>query len=279
MIVWLASYPKSGNTWIRIFLSTLLYSNKKTKVDINKEHLKQFPLKKHFKGLVDNFLELDEIAKNSIAAQEIINLEDGIKFYKTHSANWKNFEKNYYFTNSANSLGAIHIVRDPRNIISSILDYYNKNNYEDAFNFLVDRGKVIGGTKYDNGIPTILLSWADHYNSWKVFKKNYYLIKYENLISNPHEEFLKFTDYLTLIGGYKFDKKQILEVVDNCHFEKFSKQEENDGYIDQTIKNRDLKKKFFNLGPKNDWKKTLNSEITSKIERQFEKEMQEIGYL
>ena len=80
MIVWLASYPKSGNTWVRIFLSTLLYSNNKTKVDINKEHLKQFPLKKHFKGLVNNFLELDEVAKYSIAAQEIINLKDGIKF-------------------------------------------------------------------------------------------------------------------------------------------------------------------------------------------------------
>lgn len=279
MIVWLASYPKSGNTWIRIFLSTLLYSKEKRRVDINKEHLKQFPLKRHFDGLIDNFLELDEIAKNSIAAQEIINLEDGIKFYKTHSANWKNFEKNYYFTNSANSLGAIHIVRDPRNIISSILDYYNKKNYDDAFNFLIDRGKVIGGTKYDNGIPTILLSWADHYNSWKVFEKNYYLIKYENLISNPHEEFLKLTDYLTSIGNYKFDKNQILEIVDNCHFEKFSKQEEDQGYIDQTIQNRNLKKKFFNLGPKNDWKKSLTLEIASKIEKQFEKEMREIGYL
>ena len=279
MIVWLASYPKSGNTWIRIFLSTLLYSKEKRRVDINKEHLKQFPLKRHFDGLIDNFLELDEIAKNSIAAQEIINLENGIKFYKTHSANWKNFEKNYYFTNSANSLGAIHIVRDPRNIISSILDYYNKKNYDDAFNFLIDRGKVIGGTKYDNGIPTILLSWADHYNSWKVFEKNYYLIKYENLISNPHEEFLKLTDYLTSIGNYKFDKNQILEIVDNCHFEKFSKQEEDQGYIDQTIQNRNLKKKFFNLGPKNDWKKSLTLEIASKIEKQFEKEMREIGYL
>lgn len=279
MIVWLASYPKSGNTWIRIFLSTLLYSNNKTKVDINKEHLKQFPLKKHFKGLVNNFLELDEVAKYSIAAQEIINLKDGIKFYKTHSANWKNFEKNYYFTNSINSLGAIHIVRDPRNIISSILDYYNKKNYDDAFNFLIDRGKVLGGTKYDNGIPTILLSWADHYNSWKVFKKNYLLIKYENLILNPQEEFFKLTDYLTSIGHYKFDNKQILEIIDNCHFEKFSKQEENEGYIDQTVENRDLKKKFFNLGPKNDWKKNLTSEITSKIEKQFEKEMREIGYL
>ena len=87
MIVWLASYPKSGNTWVRIFISTLLYSSEKTKVDINKKHLKQFPNKSNFKNLTNNFLNLDEIAKNYVPAQDIINLEKGIKFYKTHSAN------------------------------------------------------------------------------------------------------------------------------------------------------------------------------------------------
>lgn len=279
MIVWLASYPKSGNTWVRIFLSTLLYSNEKPKVDINKEHLRQFPLRTHFQGLMNNFSDLDEVAKNTISAQEIINLEEGIKFYKTHSSNWKNSQKNYYFTNPMNSLGVIHIVRDPRNVITSILDYYNKNNYEDALNFLIDRVKTIGGTDFNNGIPTLLLSWADHYNSWKNFKKNYFLIKYENLISNPQEEFLKFTDYLSLIGGYKFDKKEILEIVDNCQFEKFSRQEKDKGFIDQSVDNRKLKKIFFKLGPQNNWKKTLPQDISSKIEEKFEKEMKEIGYL
>ena len=76
MIVWLASYPKSGNTWIRIFLSTLLYSSEKPKVDINKQHLKQFPNRSNFKSLTNNFLDLDEIAKNSVLAQDIINLEN-----------------------------------------------------------------------------------------------------------------------------------------------------------------------------------------------------------
>ena len=55
MIVWLASYPKSGNTWVRIFLSTLLYSNKKPEVDINEKHLKQFPTMKDFGKLTNDF--------------------------------------------------------------------------------------------------------------------------------------------------------------------------------------------------------------------------------
>lgn len=279
MIVWLASYPKSGNTWVRIFISTLLYSSEKTKVDINKQHLKQFPNRSNFKNLTNNFLNLDELSKNYISAQDIINLEKGIKFYKTHSANWKNFDKNYYFTNYENSLGVIHIVRDPRNVITSILDYYNKENYQEALNFLIDRGKVVGGTKHESGVPTILLSWADHYNSWKVFKKNYLLVKYENLLTDPVNEFLKITDFLGSIVKFKFEEKEILELIENCKFEKFSNQEDNYGFIDNSSTNKSLRKKFFKLGPNNNWEKLLDSQIRVKIEKTFENEMKELQYL
>ena len=279
MIVWLASYPKSGNTWVRIFISTLLYSSEKTKVDINKQHLKQFPNRSNFKNLTNNFLDLDELSKNYISAQDIINLEKGIKFYKTHSANWKNFEKNYYFTNYENSLGVIHIVRDPRNVITSILDYYNKENYQEALNFLIDRGKVVGGTKHESGVPTILLSWADHYNSWKVFKKNYLLVKYENLLTDPVNEFLKITDFLGSIVKFKFEEKEILELIENCKFEKFSNQEDNHGFIDNSSTNKSLRRKFFKLGPNNNWEKLLDSQIRVKIEKTFENEMKELQYL
>ena len=279
MIVWLASYPKSGNTWVRIFLSTLLYSDKKPEVDINEKHLKQFPTKKSFQGLTNNFLNLDEIAKNSIAAQEMINIESGIKFYKTHSANWKNIEKNYYFTNYENSLGVIHIVRDPRNVISSVLNYYNKENYQDALDFITNRGKIITSTKAGSEIQEIILSWADHYNSWKLFRKNYLLIRYEDLLSNPVKEFLKITNFLTSIGNLKFDENEILQIIENCKFEKFSKQEEEKGFADNPVTNKKQNKKFFKLGPKNDWKNLLQPEIQFKIEKTFENEMKELGYL
>ena len=80
MIVWLASYPKSGNTWIRIFLSTLLYSPAKPKVDINKTYIKQFPIRSDFNNLTNKLMDLDEFAKNCIPAQKKLNQDNKIKF-------------------------------------------------------------------------------------------------------------------------------------------------------------------------------------------------------
>ena len=279
MIVWLASYPKSGNTWIRIFLSTLLYSPDKPKVNINKTYIKQFPIRSDFNNLTNNLMDLDEFAKNCIPSQERINQDMKIKFLKTHNAYWQNYEKNYFFTNEKNTLGVIYIVRDPRNVITSVMDYFNKDNYKETLEFLTDNYKVVGGTKFEAGVPTILLSWANHYNSWKNFKKNYLIIKYENLINKPQEEFLKITSYLSSIASFKFNEKEILEIVENCKFENFSNQEKNQGFIDNSATNKNFKKKFFRLGPKNNWEDLLDSEIKSKIETHFRKEMIELGYL
>ena len=279
MIVWLASYPKSGNTWIRIFLSTLLYSPAKPKVDINKTYIKQFPIRSDFNNLTNNLMDLDEFAKNCIPAQKKINQDNKIKFLKTHNAYWQNYEKNFFFTDEQNSLGAIHIVRDPRNVITSVMDYFNKDNYNETLEFLTDNYKVVGGTNFESGVPTILLSWANHYNSWKNFRKNYLLIKYENLINKPQEEFLKITNYLSKIGNFKFNKKEVLEIVENCKFENFSNQEKNEGFIDNSATNKNFKKKYFRMGPKNNWEDLVNSEIISKIETHFKKEMIELNYL
>tara|TARA_B100001057_G_scaffold157166_1_gene157722 strand:+ start:411 stop:1250 length:840 start_codon:yes stop_codon:yes gene_type:complete len=279
MIVWLASYPKSGNTWIRIFLSTLLYSPAKPKVDINKTYIKQFPIRSDFNNLTNKLMDLDEFAKNCIPAQKKLNQDNKIKFLKTHNAYWQNYEKNFFFTDEQNSLGAIHIVRDPRNVITSVMDYFNKDNYNETLEFLTDNYKVVGGTNFESGVPTILLSWANHYNSWKNFKKNYLLIKYENLINKPQEEFLKITNYLSKIGNFKFNEKEVLEIVENCKFENFSNQEKNEGFIDNSATNKNFKKKFFRMGPKNNWEDLVNSEIISKIETHFKKEMIELNYL
>ena len=279
MIIWLASYPKSGNTWIRIFLSTLLYSSEKPKVNINNNHIKQFPTRGDFDDLTDNVMDMDEFAKNCILAQQRINLDNRIKILKTHNAYWQNYEKNYFFTDKENTLGVIYIVRDPRNVITSIMDYFNKKSYRETLEFLIDNYKVIGGTKFESGIPTILFSWANHYNSWKQFKKNYLLIKYEDLLDKPQEEFLKISNYLNTIGNFKFNEKDILEIAENCKFENFRNQEKTKGFIDNSATNKNFKKNFFRLGPKNNWKDLLDTDIKLKIEEQFKKEMLELGYI
>ena len=144
MIIWLASYPKSGNTWVRLFLDNLF--SKKKKFDINDNRIiEQFPLRKHFQDLTKNINDQDEFAKNCIFAQEKINLDGKIKFFKTHNAfwNWKN--GTYHFTNENNTLGTIHIVRDPRNVITSILNYYHRKDYAHALEFMKEN-KILGGS-------------------------------------------------------------------------------------------------------------------------------------
>ena len=176
-------------------------------------------------------------------------------------------------------MGTIYIVRDPRNVITSVLNYFQKSNYQDALDFMVDSKKILGGSNNEFGVPTIISSWSNHYNSWKKFKKNYLLIKYENLLENPKNEFYKITDYLKFRGNFKFDENAIDEIIYNCNFDKLTKQEEDNGYIGNTQQNKKLNQKFFNLGPKNDWKNILDKEISEKLENIFENEMKDLGYL
>ena len=60
MIVWLASYPKSGNTWVRLFLDSLLFKQDGN-VNINDIGIKQFPLRGDFSGLSDKIDEEKEM--------------------------------------------------------------------------------------------------------------------------------------------------------------------------------------------------------------------------
>ena len=98
-----------------------------------------------------------------------------------------------YFTDIKNTFGAIYIVRDPRNIITSINHHFSHKNITESLKFLFDDNKVLGHSnlkeKKDNHIITPIASWGTHYNSWKILKKNFLLIKYENLLLNPYNEF------------------------------------------------------------------------------------------
>ena len=141
MIIWLASYPKSGNTWLRFFIVSLLADNK---AKINLNHLKAiapFPRKSQFEGLITNFNNLKEVAKNWQLSQKKINANKNIKFLKTHNMLCR-FGKNY-FTDQNNTLGTIYIVRDPRNVITSLKNHYNQSNYNESKKFLFDEKQII----------------------------------------------------------------------------------------------------------------------------------------
>ena len=274
MIIWLASYPKSGNTWVRSFLSSLIYSNNG---DVDFESMKkisQYPLRSHFKGISKNIDDIYSISENWINSQNVINSDKKIKFMKTHHV-MCNFGKNS-FTNFKNTFGVIQIVRDPRNVITSILNFFSKKNYLEAKEFIFDEKKIIGinlalrkqENVTNNQIITLISSWKTHYNSWKTFNKNYLLIKYENLISDPENEFGKIRLYLKKNLNLTFSDEKFYNSIKSNLFLNLKKLENKNGFFENEISNEDKKyKNFFNLGPNNDYKKFLDKKIAVEIEK------------
>ena len=283
MIIWLASYPKSGNTWVRFFILSLLFGNK---TEINLNHLKsieQFPSKSQFTGLELDITNLREVAKNWITVQKKINLSKKVRFYKTHNTLCR-IDKNR-FTDQQNTLGAIYIVRDPRNVITSVKNHFNHNSYEKTKNFIFDEKRVVlmSRSKINRGdysLPQIIGSWQTHYKTWKIMNKNFLLIKYENLINTPNSEFKKIANYLERLFKTKFTNEQIERAINSSSFDKLQKMEEKKGFF-ESVENKQTgeKNKFFYLGPKNDWTKILDKEIADEISSRFEPEMKELGYL
>jgi len=95
MIIWITSYPKSGNTWIRSFLTSLLYSDDGKNDFSNLDKIKQFPDRSLFKNFIHDFQNVGEVYKNWLNVQNYINLDNQIKFLKTHHVNCT--IKNYKF--------------------------------------------------------------------------------------------------------------------------------------------------------------------------------------
>tara|TARA_B100001939_G_scaffold76241_1_gene64264 strand:+ start:399 stop:1238 length:840 start_codon:yes stop_codon:yes gene_type:complete len=279
MIVWLASYPKSGNTLLRSILSSYFFSNDGEFKFENLYQIDQFPLLKHFRSIDIDINEDKAIFKNSINAQNFINKEKGkIKFFKTHSS----FSKinNYNFTDFQNTLGVIYVVRDPRNVVNSLAHHYNLN-VDEATETMIDKKKFMSRT--DKNAEVFAGSWNFNYNSWKNLEqhKKYFLIKYEDLIKNKKSIILKVFKFLNSLGmKLDIDMIKLNKVIKTTEFEKMKTKEQKETFTEAMIDEKTGKRKiFFNLGPKNDWRLNLDKKNKEKIEKAFSKEMEELGYL
>ena len=279
MIIWLTSYPKSGNTWLRTIISQILFFNQISKDNPLEKisEIKNYPKLVYFKDLTKNPQNVEEIVKNWNLSQDVINLQKKIKIFKTHNI-FCNFGK-YSFSNLKNTAGVIQIVRDPRNVVSSIKEHYSIINEEKAVEFLMNENKWILDMN-KNIPPTFISSWRLHYNSWKKFPKNHLLIKYESLLKDPVQIIEKVYKYLQTFFKVNLSDKNLIQISKNTSFEKL-KEAENKGYFNENVYDHEtnLKKDFFNLGPKNDWKEKLKKININSIEKELEIEMKELNYL
>ena len=276
MIVWIASFPKSGNTWLRAFLCSYLYMNLESKTfDFGLlKNILRFPSTKKYKDIGVVPKSFEDVAKNWIAVQEKINSNKKINFLKTHNA--FGGLKNCPFTNKANTLGVIYLVRDPRDVLISYSRHLEKSIDETLELVLEDDHKGWLNEYKKDVIGEIRGSWAQNYNSWK----NFYLtekiiIRYEDLIKDPFNNFSNIIRYLNKLFGLEIDDEKIKKCIEITDFNKLKKLEMKTGFIENYSK----KELFFNQGKSKQWQDILDKKTVLKLEKKFKKEMQELKYI
>ena len=275
MIIWIASYPKSGNTYIRSFIASYYFSKKgKFEFDLLLNIL-QFPSVKFSKK---NIYSEKEASDNWIYNQNQFFAGDKINFIKTHNSIEK-FKDNQ-FTSSDQTLGAIYIVRDPRNVISSLSNHFNLS-IEKSVELILDKNKIISNPTDENkniGL-TVLSNWKTHYQSWRDWKSvKVKIIKYEDLIHSPNGTFINILNFLKEFMKVEVNEKKINNVIKSTDFKKLKISEQKYGFRESAAMSNQ-NKSFFNLGPNNNWEELLDKKVSEKICENFESEMKELGYI
>ena len=227
--IFLASYPKSGNTWLRSIIGNFYKFGK----DFSLNDLKSIPLlsiKKHFDQfenkiyIENNELHFDWVSHNIIQCQNLLNTKSNhLNIFKTHSARHKKF------TNETVNAGFIYIVRDPRDIVISFKNFTGKDIDEIINELLFEKKLMIGS----NGIQELLSTWELNVQSWLNYSTvPRLIIKYEDLQLKPKSIVLKIRDFLNKIHKLKLNlnNHDIDQIIENTSFNNLKKLEDRSGF-------------------------------------------------
>ena len=283
MIFWISSYPKSGNTWLRILLSSYYFTKDGFYDESVLKNIDQFPQKKFFAEFNYDPRVVTDTIKFWIKAQEKINQDKKLRFFKTHNA--FGALNNFDFTNKDNSIGCIYVVRDPRNVITSLKNFYEMND-DQAFKWITNKNQYIYDVnKFEkDGYSDFqfISSWDTNFESWKVQKKiPIKIIRYEDLLNQTFKVVSEVITFInqTTDNNEKINKNKIKNVINSSSFSKLQDKEKNEGFSEAPkSKGGDKKIPFFNLGPKNNWKTILNDDLKDKLNNIFKKKLEELSY-
>ena len=278
MIIWIASYPKSGNTWVRSFL-TAYYFCENGVFDINKlSMIEDYPNKQFFRETVKQ----GEIHKHWESSQKDICAKKKAKFLKTHNSLITAFGND--FTKPKYTLGVIYVIRDPRNVISSVKNHNDLETYEKALSFMQDENKVLEDYPHlkNYAKTNIVNSWRINYQSWmsnKFFRR--LTIRYEDMVKNPQETFKKLIVFVNTLVRLKdeIDPKKLNNAIETTDFKSLQDIENQGNFGENVYSLRDNRKiKFFYQGPENDWKKNLDENMIKKMNEYFYKDLKFFKY-
>lgn len=275
-IIWIASYPKSGNTWVRVFTHNLIRELKgetEGAQDINDlgryaiwEH--SYPHYTKVLGKSPADATAEEIARARPLVQALISSEQtGLSLAKTHLCFGIDYD--VPTINLSVTLGAIYVVRNPLDVAIS----YSHHCGRSIDSIIADMGQSGFRTPPSSRhVGEILGSWSQHVASWMgISSRPVLIIRYEDLLAYPVMLFRTVADFL----GLNPTDKQLRRAVEKSSFSELAKQEEQNGFVEKP-KGVD---KFFRNGKAGEWHRHLNQDLVMRILSDHTPMMQRTRYL
>jgi aryl sulfotransferase len=273
--VWLASYPKSGNTWLRAMLAALTAEADEPDLDI--DHLGGGPIAssrahmERWTGFASTDLtelELEWLRPECDAALD--RSFDEVRVRKVHDALFT--RRGMPIVPPEHTLAAIYLVRDPRDVAASVA-HHSRLTTERAVAHLGDPDASIPMPTMLAGTQVVqhLGTWSDHLRSWTrhdLFPVE--VVRYEDVLEDPQRELGR----LARFAGLEPSEERLGAAVRAARFEVLSAKEQRGGFVERPW----LERPFFRRGEAGAWREELAPELASRIASDHADAMAEMGY-
>jgi len=271
-IVWLASYPKSGNTWIRAFLHNLMLAAPSPH-DINR--LDELTggdvdpaLYARVAGRPAESLSVEEaIALRGRVQNSLADAATGSRFVKTHSALLHIYGCNTI--DMAVTAGAIYIVRDPRDVALSFAHHLGQSPERIVDLMATDNAHTDASAAM---MPDVIGSWSQHVESWTGNPNpGLHVVRYEDMLRDTQKTFAGVARFL----GIEVAPSRLTAALRNSSFKALAEQEKRRGFRERS----GHAERFFRKGVAGGWRRDLDPGLARAIEQRHRAQMQRFGYL
>ncbi len=271
-ILWLASYPKSGNTWIRAFLANLV-ANRPTPLPLSElpRYCSDDALPELYARLAGRpvtELDIGELcALRTRVHAAMVENRRGTLFVKTH--NLAGSFDGHPLQNMALTSGAIYVVRNPLDVAVS-MTYHFGLTVDEAIDRLAADG--LATATDDLFVGQVLGSWSRHVSSWSdIANERIVVIRYEDLLEKPVKAFGK----IAKLVGLGDNRQDIDRAIRYSNFQTLASIEKRDGFVEVSDKTR----RFFRIGRANQWRTALTREQISRIIHDHREQMMRFKYV
>lgn len=272
-IYWLASYPKSGNTWTRSFIYAILNPDKE--LDINELATGAIASSRQWiesgLGFEINQLDHDEVDRLRPPAYRWLSRQvEGYGYHKIHDAYTYLPDGTPLFPKEA-ALGALYIIRNPLDVALSYANH-NGQSVDQTIRQMRDPDHAFCGSdkRFVNQIRQRMLSWSEHVNSWLPSGLNLFTVRYEDMTGSTEATFKKIAEFLQLPS----DEHSVATALEKCSFDRLKAQEKEKGFREKPI----AAAGFFDNDILGDWKTALTKRQVTTILHDHREVMQAFGY-